>query len=79
LDRMVLRDDQWERIAPLIPGKVEDPGRSGADNRLFVEAVPLDYSSWSALARPSQAFREMELRIPEIFSRWLDNQDRRAG
>jgi transposase len=36
---MVLRDDQWERIAPLLPGKPGDPGRSGADNRLFVEAV----------------------------------------
>ena len=39
MDRMVLRDDQWERIARLVPGKVGDPGRSGADNRLFVEAV----------------------------------------
>jgi transposase len=39
LDRMVLRDDQWERIAPLLPGKPGDPGRSAADNRLFLEAV----------------------------------------
>ena len=39
MERRVLRDDQWERIAPLLPGKVGDPGRSGADNRLFVEAV----------------------------------------
>src|SRR3954468_24330665 len=39
LDRRVLRDDQWKRIAPLLPGKVGDAGRSGADNRLFVEAV----------------------------------------
>ena len=36
---MILRDDQWERIAPLVPGKVGDPGRSGANNRRFVEAV----------------------------------------
>jgi transposase len=36
---MVLRDDQWERIAPLLPGKPGDPGRSAADNRLFLEAV----------------------------------------
>jgi transposase len=53
-----LRDDQWTRIAPLLPGKAGDPGRSGrpgtlgatrdargdpgrsaADNRLFLEAV----------------------------------------
>jgi transposase len=36
---MVLRDDQWERIAPLLPGKPGDPGRSAADDRLFLEAV----------------------------------------
>ena len=39
MDRWVLRDDQWERIAPLLPGKAGDPGRSGVNNRLFVEAV----------------------------------------
>jgi transposase len=39
LDRAVLNDAQWERIAPLLPGKVGDPGRSGDDNRLFLEAV----------------------------------------
>ena len=62
MDRMVLRDDQWERIAPLVPGKVGDPGRSGADNRLFVEAVlwivrvgapwrdlPKDFGKWNSV------------------------------
>ena len=39
MDRTLLSDAQWERIAPLLPGKRGDPGRSGADNRLFVEAV----------------------------------------
>ena len=39
LDRSVLSDEQWERVAPLLPGKPGDPGRSGADNRLFVEAI----------------------------------------
>jgi transposase len=34
-----LSDEQWARVAPLLPGKVGDPGRSGADNRLFLEAV----------------------------------------
>src|SRR3954464_14705076 len=60
MDRMVLRDGQWERIASLVPGKVGDPGRSGADNRLFVEAVlwivrvgapwrdlPQDFGNWN--------------------------------
>jgi len=39
LDRTVLSDAQWERLAPLLPGKVGDPGRSARDNRLFLEAV----------------------------------------
>ncbi len=37
--RYWLRDDQYERIASLLPGKKGDPGRTGKDNRLFVEAV----------------------------------------
>jgi len=39
LDRFVLNDAQWERVAPLLFGKIGDPGRSGADNRLFLEAM----------------------------------------
>jgi hypothetical protein len=31
-----LADEQWGRIAHLIPGKQGDPGRTGNDNRLFV-------------------------------------------
>ncbi len=34
--RYELSDAQWQRIASLLPGKVADPGRSGTDNRLFV-------------------------------------------
>ena len=37
--RTVLSNAQWERIAPELPGKIGDPGRSGDDNRLFVEGV----------------------------------------
>ncbi|WP_414471476.1 IS5 family transposase [Microvirga sp. M2] len=37
--RYELSEAQWRRIAPLLPGKVGDPGRSGADNRLFVNGV----------------------------------------
>jgi transposase len=33
-----LTDAQWARIEPLVPGKAGDRGRSGADNRLFVDA-----------------------------------------
>ena len=34
-----LTDTQWERIEDLIPGKPGDPGRTGNDNRLFVDAI----------------------------------------
>ena len=37
--RKILRDDQWERIKDLLPGKVTDCGVTAKDNRLFVEAV----------------------------------------
>jgi transposase len=37
--RYELSDAQWQRIEALLPGKRGDPGRSGADNRLFVNGV----------------------------------------
>jgi transposase len=37
--RYELSDAQWQRIAHLLPGKLGDRGRTGADNRLFVNAV----------------------------------------
>ena len=66
MERRVLRDDQWERIAPLHPGKVGDPGRSGADNRLFVEAV-----LW--IVRVGAPWRD----LPEGFGNWNFQRFRR--
>ena len=37
--RYELSDAQWQRIASLLPGKPGDRGRSGRDNRLFVNGV----------------------------------------
>ena len=37
--RYELSEAQWARIAPMLPGKVGDSGRSGVDNRLFVNGV----------------------------------------
>ena len=34
-----LTDEQWGRIEHLIPGKPGDPGRTGKNNRLFVDAI----------------------------------------
>lgn len=36
IKRDELNEAQRARIAPLSPGKASDPGRTGADNRLFV-------------------------------------------
>ena len=61
---MQLREDQWERIKDALPGKKGDPGRSGEDNRRFVEAVmwigrngarwralPAEYGNWNSTFR----------------------------
>ena len=37
--RYELSQVQWERIAGQLPGKAGDPGRTAADNRLFVNGV----------------------------------------
>jgi transposase len=59
LDRDILSDAQWERIEPLLPGKPGDPGRSAADNRVFLEAV-----LW--MARTGAPWRDLHQR----FGRW---------
>jgi putative transposase len=67
--RLVLQDYQWERMAPHLPGKPGDPGRSGADNRRFVEAV-----LW--LARTGSPWRDLPVSLGNWnsvfirFSRW---------
>jgi transposase len=37
--RYELSDAQWREICELIPGKASDPGRTGRNNRLFVNGV----------------------------------------
>lgn len=41
--RYALRDDQWERIKHLLPGREGTVGVTAKDNRLFVEAVLYRY------------------------------------
>ena len=57
--RKLLRNEQWERIAPLLPGKAGNRGRTGADNHLFVEAV-----LW--IARTGAPWRD----LPQEFGLW---------
>jgi len=54
-----MSDGQWVRIEHLLPGKLGDPGRSGDDNRLFVDAV-----IW--MARTGCPWRD----LPPFFGKW---------
>lgn len=57
--RFVLSNEQWSRIEILCVGKPEDPGGTGRDNRMFVEAV-----LW--IARTGSPWRD----LPGIFGKW---------
>lgn len=57
--RRELRNDQWNHIKDLLPGKASDPGRTSKDNRLFVDAV-----LW--IARTGAHWRE----LPASFGAW---------
>ena len=39
MDPYAISDERWSRLAPLLPGKPSDPGRTAHDNRLFIDAV----------------------------------------
>jgi transposase len=60
--RYELTGAQWKRLEPLLPGKAGDPGRTAANNRLFVNGVlwvlrsgahwcdlPERYGKWKSL------------------------------
>ena len=59
LDRLVLQDDQWERMSQYIIGDERTRGSSGRDNRMFVEAV-----LW--IVRTGSPWRD----LPEVFGPW---------
>ena len=74
MTRYGLRDDQWERIKDLLPGKRGDAGATARDNRRFVEAVLYRY-------RAGVPWRD----LPERFGDWKNTavqplgQSRRMG
>jgi putative transposase len=57
--RHEITDEQWEKVAELLPGKAGDPGRTAENNRLFVNAV-----LW--IAKTGAPWRD----IPERFGPW---------
>ena len=63
--RYGLRDDQWERIGELLPGREGYVGVTAIDNRLFVEAVLYRYRAgipWRPEARLSSNSRSGRIR-----------------
>ncbi len=57
--RLMLKDHQWDRMEPHLPGKRMDPGRTAVNSRLFVEAL-----LW--LARTGSPWRD----LPALFGNW---------
>lgn len=67
--RYALRDDQWERLKDLLPGRAGTVGVTAKNNRLFVEAVLYRYRAgipWRDLPERFGDFRIVHTR----FSRW---------
>ncbi len=67
--RYGLRDDQWERVRDMLPGRAGSEGRPARDNRLFVDAVLYRYRTgipWRDLPERFGDFRVVHTR----FSRW---------
>ena len=58
-DRYVITDQMWTAMEPHCLGKSTDPGRTGSDPRLFLEAV-----LW--IARTDCPWRD----LPAIFGKW---------
>ncbi len=67
--RYALRDDQWERIKDLLPGRFGSVGVTARNNRLFVEAVLYRYRAgmpWRDLPERFGHYRKIHTR----FRRW---------
>jgi putative transposase len=69
MDRLVLSDDQWERIAPLIIGRPDQKGSTGRDNRMFVESVLWIVRTGSPWRDLHEAFGDWNT-VFRRFSRW---------
>lgn len=67
--RYGLRDDQWERIKDLLPGRDGHVGGTAVDNRLFVEAVLFRYRSGVAWSDLPERYGDWK-NIHKRHSRW---------
>jgi len=64
--RHELTDAQWGKIEHLLPGKKSDPGRTAADNRLFVDAGRVRAQDRHPLGRPARPVRQARHRLQAV-------------
>ncbi|MFC4173393.1 IS5 family transposase [Microvirga sp. GCM10011540] len=87
MDRYVLTDAQWAKMEPHCLGKPTDPGRSGSDNRRFIEAVlwivrtgspwrdlPAHFGNWSTAFRRFSDWRKADVFV-KLFQACSDEPD----
>ena len=69
MHRYGLRDDQWDRIKDLLPGREGSVGATATDNRLFVEAVLYRYRAGIPWRDLPERFGD-PINVHRRFSRW---------
>src|SRR5207237_212973 len=67
--RYALRDDQWDRIKDILPGRAGHVGVTAKDNRLFVEAVLYRYRAGIPWRDLPERFGD-PIKVRTRFSRW---------
>lgn len=67
--RYGLRDDQWDRIKAILPGREGQVGGTAADNRLFVEAVLFRFRAGVPWRDPPARFGDWKI-VYQRFNRW---------
>jgi transposase len=86
-ERLVVSDAVWEKVAPRLPGKASDPGATGKDNRLFLEAVlwrvrtgapwrdlPAAFGHWNSVFQRFRRWAKAGV-FERVFARLSDEPD----
>src|SRR3984893_16160404 len=73
MQRFGLRDDQWEWIKDLLPGREGHVGGNAADNRLFVDAVLYRYRTGVPWRDLPARFGDWNI-VYQRFNRWAKSR-----
>jgi transposase len=84
---MRLRDDQWQKLEPLLVGKLGDPGVNGRNNRQFIDAMivitstkikwrhlPPEFGNWNTVYMRFRRWNEWAL-WQQLAEAITDDQD----